>query len=133
MKFRSPISGKFVSLAVARRWGYPSEAQRTARLSNIKKAQTANRKRARREPVVERELPSAPSAPSAPPEFEEPSDIDVAAAREMAGELTDDDVDDFFDDAAGDEFEEFDDIDYFDFDEGDEFVDEENDDYEETT
>ncbi len=37
----------------------------------------------------------------------------------------------FFADAAGDEFEEWDDIDYFDFDEGEELFDEEGDDYDE--
>jgi len=35
----------------------------------------------------------------------------------------------FFDDAAGDEFEEWDDVDFFDFDEQDDFGDEENDRY----
>ena len=53
----------------------------------------------------------------------EPEEIERGISDEQA-EL-------FFDDSAGDEFEEFDDIDYFDFDEGDEFIGEEGDDYEE--
>ena len=41
-------------------------------------------------------------------------------------------IEGFFDDAAGDADEEWDDIDFFDFDEADELIDEENDAYDET-
>lgn len=41
-------------------------------------------------------------------------------------------IEGFFDDAAGDADEEWDDIPYFDFDEADELIDEENDTYDET-
>ena len=129
MKFRSSITGKFVSLAVARRWGYPSEAQRRARLANIKKAQAANRKRKRKPPKkrprpevtprAEREV-GAPPAPA--PEFVEGEITEISPFGIQ-----------FFDDAAGDDFEEWDDVDYFSFDESDEFIDEESDDYEEDT
>ena len=47
-------------------------------------------------------------------------------------ELTPDAIEEFFDDAAGDDDEEWDDIEYFDFDEADELIDEENDSYDET-
>lgn len=45
--------------------------------------------------------------------------------------VPDDIAEEFFEDAAGDEFEEWDEIDFFDFDEGEEFIDEEGDRYEE--
>lgn len=50
---------------------------------------------------------------------------------EPEGTLSDDEVAEFFDDAAGDSNEFWDDINYFDFDEIDDLVDEEADDYEE--
>lgn len=46
--------------------------------------------------------------------------------------LTRDEIEGFFDDAAGDAEEEYDDIPFFDFDEAEEFIDEESDRYDET-
>lgn len=45
--------------------------------------------------------------------------------------LTDDEIEGFFEDGAGDNDEAWDDIDYFDFDEADELQDDEADDYDE--
>lgn len=50
---------------------------------------------------------------------------------EPEGALDAETIEAFFDDAAGDAEEEFDDIDFFDFSEGEEFIDEESDQYEE--
>lgn len=52
--------------------------------------------------------------------------------EEPEGTLSDDEIELFFDDAAGDFNEEWDDIDYFDFDEAEDLADEENDNYDET-
>lgn len=46
--------------------------------------------------------------------------------------LTGEEIEGFFEDAAGDDEEEYDDIDFFDFDEAEDLIDEENDTYDET-
>ena len=51
---------------------------------------------------------------------------------EPEGGLEEQEIEEFFDDAAGDQEEEWDDIQYFDFDEADDLIDEENDNYDET-
>ena len=58
-------------------------------------------------------------------------DAEREADTEPDQGLSDDEIIEFFDDAAGDAFEEFDDIALFDFSEGEELIDEESDDYEE--
>ena len=143
MAFRSPITGKFVSLAVARRWNYPSEAQRLARLKNIKKAQQAQRV-ARRKPVTPRKKPTPTprkerkKKPTPRPRAEREEifapDVFIPDRGEFVSEQ-----DDFLFEQAGQledfEFDELADIDfdYVDFlDEiGDEFDDVEETDYEE--
>ena len=52
---------------------------------------------------------------------------------EPEGALEDEIIEAFFDDASGDNFEEWDDIEFFDEDEADDLMDEEADDYEEAS
>ena len=75
MRFRSPITGKFVSLAVARRWGYPSEAQRLSRLRNLKKARAAKKKKPKPKPKPKRRAPPKRDA------FDELLEREAAAER----------------------------------------------------
>ena len=60
--------------------------------------------------------------------LEESLDVD----EEPEGTLSDEEIEAFFDDGAGDAGEDWDDIDYFDFDEAEDLADEENDNYDET-
>ncbi len=55
------------------------------------------------------------------------------AEAEPEGGLTESEIEGYWDDGAGDNFEEWDDIEYFDESEADELMDEEADDYEEDT
>lgn len=68
-------------------------------------------------------------------DFEDDDDEPEAAPFEdefvPEGELSDAEIETFWDDAVGDNFEEWDDIDYLDFDEADALIDEESDDYDE--
>ncbi len=60
-----------------------------------------------------------------------PTRIEFAPGASGAG-LSDSEIDDYFEDSAGDEYEEWDDLSYFDENEADDLMDEESDDYEET-